>query len=313
MKDFFKHSDIFSTCKEAEIGIWSCPSFIFALIGLADIIITVSVYYVAKFWTDPAIVFVGLGGINIFILVIGKIITNAQEKILKASKIKSEFVSIASHQLRAPIGNIRWVLDLFQGERIGELSEKQKEYIGIIQENNERMLKLVNDLLSVAKISEGKIKLLPRLVPFEEILKKVVSEFKIFARAHNTSINAGIEDGLPPLFIDAEKIKIVLENLVDNAIKYSKGKGKIDIKLKTSNKNFLFQIKDNGVGIPEHQQKNIFEKFFRSDNALKYEVIGTGLGLYITKSIIEASGGKIWFSSNEGKGSKFCFTLPIKK
>src|SRR4030042_6000806 len=138
MKKFLKHFDIFSSCREANISIWSCPSFIFLIVGVSDIIVTISVYYVAKFWTDPVIVLAGLGGINIFILLIGGIITNAQEQILKMSKMKSEFVSIASHQLRAPLGNIRWTLDLLQGQKIGDLSAKQLEYLEDIHENNER-------------------------------------------------------------------------------------------------------------------------------------------------------------------------------
>lgn len=313
MKKLLKYFDVFSPCREAGVNIWSCPSFIFIIIGIADILITISVYYVAKFWTDPIIMLAGLGGINIFILLIGGIITNAQERILKASKMKSEFVSIASHQLRAPLGNIRWVLDLLQGQRIGELSNKQLEYVENIHENNERMLKLVNDLLNVSRINDGKMSVLPRFVCFENIIKQAAAEFDLYARAHNIEIKMSIESGLPPVFVDVEKIKIVLENLIDNAIKYSRRKGNVKISAAVSGENILFQIEDSGVGIPKDQQKNVFEKFFRSDNALKHEVIGTGLGLHITKAIIENSGGKIWFSSKEGIGSKFSFTIPTKK
>jgi len=307
---FFRKIKESLKCEEAET-IWSCPSFIFILVGVVDIVVTILVFYVAKHWENPILVVGGLGVINVIILTIGGVIVRAQERIIETSKVKSEFVSIASHQLRAPLGNVKWVVELLQGTRVGELSDKQMGYIETIQENNERMIKLVNDLLDVSKINEGKIKAVLQAVSFEEIVDQVVSEYNLFAKARNINLGVDIEDGLPLAYIDPKKIKIATQNLVDNAIKYAKKKGKILIKVKKLKENILVQIQDDGVGIPKRQQSHIFERFFRSDNALKHEVIGTGLGLYITKAVIESNKGKIWFVSKENEGATFYFTIPF--
>ena len=120
-----------------------------------------------------------------------------------------------------------------------------------------------------------------------------------------------IRKKLPLAICDPDKIKLVIENLISNAIKYTENEGKIEVKLFKQNNFLIFEIKDNGVGIPQIQIDRIFEKFFRSDNVVKYQTEGTGLGLYISKNIIEQSGGELWFKSIEGIGSDFFFSLPI--
>ncbi|MFH1175148.1 MAG: HAMP domain-containing sensor histidine kinase [bacterium] len=298
-------------CKEARVGLWSCPPVIFMIVGAVDILVTIIAFFVAQNWSEPGFVFAGLGAINIIILTVGVIIMNAQEKIIENSKMRSEFVNVASHQLRAPLANIKWVLELFLSSKTGQMSEKQVEYAEIIQENNERMIKLVNDLLSVSKINEGKIKIEPKEFFLGHIAKQIISEYEIFAKARNVEVVFFAEDALPSVFADPERIKIAAQNLLDNAIKYAKKRGKVEVSIKKLKNHLVFAIKDNGVGIPERQKKHIFEKFFRSDNVLKHEVIGTGLGLFITKAIIESNKGKIWFESQEGKGTEFYFTVPF--
>lgn len=312
MPKILKKVDIFSGCRDIDLSIWSCPNFLFILVGIVDAGVTILVYNIAKHWGDPIAVFAGLSAINILILLIGGIIVNAQERILIASKAKAEFVSIASHQLRAPIGNMRWAIEILEGARLGGLSGKQCDYLTIIKENNDRMLKLVNDLLGVSHISEGKMKVAPKIFDFGDIVKQAVARCDNFAKTRGADISVEVEENIPPAFADPEKIKIVLDNLLDNAIKYSKKSGgRIKVNLKTLKSNALFEIEDNGVGIPKHQHKKVFDKFFRSDNVLRREVIGTGLGLYITKAIVESNGGKIWFCSQEEKGTKFSFIIPL--
>ncbi|MCD6402659.1 HAMP domain-containing histidine kinase, partial [bacterium] len=136
--------------------------------------------------------------------------------------------------------------------------------------------------------------------------------FQPFAKASNVKLYFKYQNKLPKISADPFQIKQVIENLLDNAIRYTKDKGKVEMLLKKKNKKLHFEIKDNGVGIPKEDQKYIFQKFFRSSNVMRHRTQGSGLGLYIAKAIIEKSGGKIGFQSKENKGSTFYFTLPIK-
>jgi signal transduction histidine kinase len=174
------------------------------------------------------------------------------------------------------------------------------------------MKDLVKDLLIVSKIESARLFLKKEEFSLEELTREIIKEFEPFARASNCEIEFFVEQNLPKIFGDRYQIRQVIENLLDNAIRYTKGKGKVKIRIK-SEKNFVhFEIEDNGVGIPKEDQKFIFQKFFRASNVLKYKTQGTGLGLYISKAIIERSGGKIGFKSQEGVGSTFWFKLPIK-
>lgn len=313
MKKFWQKANIIGDCFESGVSIWECPAFLFVLIGIVDIFVTIVIFFVSQRFDDPVFTIVSLAGTNIFILGIGTLIVKAQEKIVRANKIRSEFISIVSHQFRSPLGAIRWAADLLKGQRIGSLSDKQKEFVENIQKNNERMLMLVNDLLDVSRISNGKMEVMPREFAIDEIVKQAVTDYNLISRVQDISILLNIEDGIPLVFADPNRIKIAIQNLVDNAVKYTKNKGEISISIARLKDNILFKIEDSGVGIPKSQQDKVFDKFFRSDNALKNEIVGTGLGLYIVKAAIESNSGKIWFESKEGRGSKFYFTLPIAK
>lgn len=313
MKKFWQKANIIGDCFESGVSIWECPAFLFVLIGIVDIFVTIVIFFVSQRFDDPVFTIVSLAGTNIFILGIGTLIVKAQEKIVRANKIRSEFISIVSHQFRSPLGAIRWAADLLKGQRIGSLSDKQKEFVENIQKNNERMLMLVNDLLDVSRISNGKMEVMPREFAIDEIVKQAVTDYNLISRVQDISILLNIEDGIPLVFADPNRIKIAIQNLVDNAVKYTKNKGEISISIARLKDNILFKIEDSGVGIPKSQQDKVFDKFFRSDNALKNEIVGTGLGLYIVKAAIESNSGKIWFESKEGRGSKFYFTLPIVK
>lgn len=313
VKKFWQKANIIGDCFESGVSVWECPAFLFVLIGIIDAVVTVVIFFVSQRFDDPIFTVMSLAGTNIFILGVGSIIVKAQEKIVRANKIRSEFISIVSHQFRSPLGGVRWAADLLKSSRIGNLSDKQKEFVESIQKNNDRMLMLVNDLLDASRISEGKMEVIPREVSAEEILRQAVADYNFVAKVRDIDLILNIEDGLPLAFIDPARIKIAVQNLIDNAIKYTKNKGEIKIYLFKLKDNLLFKIEDSGVGIPKGQQSEIFDKFFRSDNILKNEIKGTGLGLYIVKAAVESNGGKIWFESKENKGSKFYFTVPIAK
>jgi len=196
--------------------------------------------------------------------------------------------------------------------RLGKIEEKQTEYFRILKENSGRMQELVSDLLTVSRIETATLPLKKKEIFLPDLINKLISEFEPFAKASNVEIEFKSQKDLPKVFADPNQIRLVVENLLDNAIRYIKDKGKAEIRLEKKGKNLYFEIKDNGVGIPKEDQKYIFQKFFRSENILRYQTQGSGLGLYITKAIVERSGGKIGFKSQEGVGSTFWFTLPTK-
>jgi signal transduction histidine kinase len=226
--------------------------------------------------------------------------------------MKSEFVSIVSHQLRSPLTNLRWAADFLISSDKEKLKEKEADYLKIMKENAVRMGELIDNLLIVSRIEQGRFPLKKEEVNLEDMIKEVIKDFEIFAEASNVKINIAIAGRLPPIFIDKFQIRLLLDNLLSNAMRYTKGGGKIEISLSRDNKNILFKIKDSGVGIPQRDQKYIFQKFFRAQNAQTYQTQGSGLGLYIAKCVAESSGGKISFKSEEGKGSTFWFTIPVK-
>ncbi len=231
-------------------------------------------------------------------------------------KTKTEFVSIAAHQLRTPLSAIKWTLKtLLEGE-MGILSAEQKNYLEKTYKTNESMIDLVNDLLSVAKIEEGKILYnrilsdMQSVIEFDlELCKEKIDEKKLEV------VFIKPPDKLPDVLIDTEKMKLAIQNLLDNAIKYTPAGGKIKIEIRQNKGELEFSIKDSGMGILPENKDRIFTKFFRSADAIKRETDGSGLGLFIAKNIVEAHEGRIWFDSEAGIGSTFYFSIPteIKK
>jgi len=230
-----------------------------------------------------------------------------REKFL--DQMKSQFVSISAHQLRTPLSAIKWALALLKDKTI-PLKEKT-EIIEKLSESTERMIKLVNDLLNVSRIEEGRFLYKPKKEDLREIVKTIFDQEKEIAQKKNITFNLFLPKEPCFSLVDKEKISLAVQNLIENAIHYTPPGGKVEVFLEKKEKELIFKVKDTGIGIPEEEQKRIFEKFFRGSNALKMETSGSGLGLFITKNIIEAHKGKIWFESKVGKGTTFYFSLPL--
>ncbi|MEK7166878.1 MAG: ATP-binding protein [Patescibacteria group bacterium] len=233
-----------------------------------------------------------------------------REKLI--NKMKSEFVTIAAHQLRTPLTGIKWTLEMILNEDEGQINQEQKELLSKAYKSNERMIKLINSLLIVSNLEEGRFIYKLSEIQIEDLIQEIIENFEVQIKNKNIEcILNKPEKYLSKVKVDLEKIQMTLENLIDNAIKYTPQKGKIIISLKEENKEIKISVKDSGMGISKQDQEKLFTKFFRSEKALKTETDGSGLGLFIVKNIIEAHKGKIWVESEEKKGSIFYFTLPI--
>jgi len=311
-KNILSQLNILAQCKRYGLPLWQCPQFLFLIMGIIIIGSTLTAYAIGtRYIEEPELVALIVLLITAILFIIAAIITRSFERLAEASRMKSEFISVVSHQLRSPLSNLRWAIELLMSGRLGKIEEKQTEYFRILKENSGRMGELVSDLLIVSRIETATLPQKRKEISLEDLIKKLISEFEPFAQASNVEIEFKSEENLPKILADPSQIRLVVENLLDNAVRYIKDRGKVKMLLSRRGQNLYFEIEDNGVGIPKEDQKYIFQKFFRSENILRYQTQGSGLGLYISKAIIERSGGKIGFKSQEGVGSTFWFTLPI--
>lgn len=234
-------------------------------------------------------------------------------------KMRTEIVSVTSHQLRTPLSVIKGNLEMVLEGDAGKITKEQKEILQEAFWGNERMINLVNNLMDISKIEEGRFEMKFEPTQFEKLIGQAVVELEPLAKKNKVILEYRPPTlPLPKVNIDQARIKQVIQNLVDNAIKYSRidtrGKVLVEIQKEKEGKFFRVSVQDNGAGIPRDEQEKIFGRFFRASNISKLDPGGgSGLGLYIVKAIIEQSGGRIWFESEgEGKGTTFYFTLPIK-
>ncbi|MDD5738722.1 MAG: HAMP domain-containing sensor histidine kinase [Candidatus Pacebacteria bacterium] len=302
-----------SSCKKYGVSLWQCPQFLFLVMGIVIIIAIIVTYFLTTLRVgDPSIVSLLVLGVGAFLLIMNFIITNSFERMAEASKLKSEFIHIVSHQLRAPLTNIKFSLDFLNSAKMTQTKEQQQEYYDILKENSDRMNDLIDNLLTVAKIESGSFPLSKSEVFIENIAQKLIQKFKPFATASNIKLMIFSADHSLKVLADPLWIEQVMENLLDNAIKYTKGGGEVSVKVYQKKKKVFYEVHDNGVGVPKKDQKFVFQKFFRSNNSFKKQTGGTGLGLHIAKRIVEKTGGEVGFFSKENRGSTFWFSLPIK-
>jgi signal transduction histidine kinase len=226
--------------------------------------------------------------------------------------MKSEIISVVAHQLRTPLSAIKWTLKMLLDGDVGKLPTEQYSLLSKGYESNERMIGLINDLLSVDRLESGKFKYTFIPVQFEELIRAMVSDLLPVATQRNVRVDLNVPPKpLPKIKVDPDKIHDVLQNLIDNAIKYSKENSVVTVNIVAEGALFHFSVTDQGIGIPEDQKDKIFARFFRATNAVQTQTNGSGLGLFIAQAIVKRHGGNIWFESKEGEGTTFHVTLPL--
>lgn len=231
-------------------------------------------------------------------------------------KAKTEFVSLASHQLRTPLSTVNWYAEMLLAGDVGALNKKQQKYLDEVYRSNQRMVELVNALLDVASLELGTFVIEPERVDVYALIENIIGEQKAQIEARKLRFSFSHEKSTSFMQADPKHLRMVIQNILSNAVKYTPEKGEIKFSISLENKNILMKISDTGYGIPKNQQDKIFTKLFRADNVRDKDTDGTGLGLYIVKSIVDNSGGKIWFESScvkENGGTTFYVELPLNR
>jgi signal transduction histidine kinase len=225
--------------------------------------------------------------------------------------LKSEFVSTVSHDLRSPLTLIHGYATMLQ--MVGELNDQQANYASKIVSGIENMSRLVTNLLDLGRIEAG-VGLKLELVPVRDVAEQAASALQHQATQRQVAVNVVFPENLEPIVeADAALLQQALQNLVENAIKYTEAGGRVEIGFDVQGENVVLFVKDNGIGIAPVDQSRLFERFYRVARRGAMQPKGTGLGLAIVKSIAERHGGRVWVESQLGKGSKFYFSIPLRQ
>jgi PAS domain S-box-containing protein len=228
-------------------------------------------------------------------------------------QMKSEFISLASHQLRTPLSSIKTYSHMLLDGYMGEIDSQKRPALEIIVAATNRMNELISTLLNITRLESGAIVVQKSTVDIAQIAREVIAEMDIPARNRSIQLKLGVSGKhSTKIRSDGPIIKEVLTNLVSNSVKYTMDNGTVSLFVRSSENNVSLIVRDSGVGIPEPAKEQIFSKFFRAHNVIQIETNGTGLGLYLVKGLVDELGGKITFTSEEGKGTAFKVRLPRK-
>jgi signal transduction histidine kinase len=240
-------------------------------------------------------------------------IREAVKELEKLNKMKNEFISVVSHELRTPITTIMGFNNILLKEDTGPLTDQQRRFLKISEQSANRLSDLINDLLDISRIESGRIDL--QIVPTDipELLHKIETLFTKECKAKKISLTLDIQDSLPSVCVDQDRMLQVFKHLVQNSVKFTDPHGKITISASDRGDYIQLDFADTGAGITKENHEKIFDKFYQVDTSSARRAGGTGLGLSIVRSIVELHGGKIWIESQLGKGSVFKLIIPKPK
>ncbi len=230
----------------------------------------------------------------------------------KLDELKTSFLNVTSHELRTPMTSIKGYVQMLLNQNLGGISDEQKQGLDVILRNTNRLDSLIQDILDVSRLESGTLKFIPKKTDVDTLVGQTVETMQASADRKEITINADIEKDVPGLMVDELRIKQVMTNLLNNAIKFSPDGTIINVKARKEKNDILFEVQDFGRGIPKDKQDKVFETFYQVDSGEDRKFGGAGLGLAVSKGIVVSHGGRIWVESREGKGSTFSFTLPLK-
>ncbi len=229
-----------------------------------------------------------------------------------ANRVRANFVSMVSHELRTPLNSVHGFIDLLLQGYMGELNEEQHKYLGFAQEGVQQLVSIVEDILFMTRSDSGQFEIKQQEIDFHELASHVVNGLQPQALKAGVMLKQNIPAPAPILYVDPQRMKQVLNNLVTNAIKFTPPDGTVTIRVRPHNERFaMISVSDTGYGIPVEDRQHVFERFYQSNHALQSKMGGYGLGLSIAKLIVEQHGGKISFDSVIDRGTTFSFTAPI--
>jgi two-component system phosphate regulon sensor histidine kinase PhoR len=223
---------------------------------------------------------------------------------------KTEFVSLVSHQLRAPLTAMRLFVEMLLDDQVGKLNKQQRDYLVKVELSTARMIDLVSDFLNTSRIELERLKVEPTMLHLEDIVADCIDALRPLATQKQLALSFE-KPSLPAVAVEANLYNQIVNNLLNNAIRYTPTGGSIIVTLKRTHNGYQLDVADTGIGIPKSAQGKLFERFYRADNAKRVESEGSGLGLYLIRHILELSHGKVWFDSKEGKGTTFHVIIPL--
>ena len=306
IKDIFREVNrqvsFIEQCRRHNISIWECPQFLFMMMGILMIAVIIIIYiFGGRFLINPEVITVTLSVVTVILFIISFVITQSFERMAEASRMKTEFINIISHQIRAPLTSLRWTHDLLSGGE-GNFTDEQKRMLKDMHGSIKRMIKIASDLLIASKIERGKFVLKKERYSLEETVRRAMDESDVLTVLK-------VEGDMPFLNGDEFHVRSAIVNLLDNASKH--GGDKVEAEIRRNGNKVVLIVRDNGPGISEEDREKLFQKFFRGKNTPKYSNQGIGLGLFVAKSIVEKEGGSIGFNSDKSWGTEFRISLPI--
>ncbi len=239
-------------------------------------------------------------------------LNEANAKLRELSVMKEDFLALTTHDLRSPLSVISGVISFFTSGRLGELSPEQKNMVAMMERNTQSLIELVNDLLDASKLESGTMRLDVTSIDLHELIRELHETMGPLAIEKGIALVESLPDDLPPIEADRAKLRRILVNLLSNALKFTRKDGRVELKAEEIGERVRINVIDTGVGIAPEDVARLFDKYEQARNRATHGERGTGLGLYITRQLVELHGSKIEVQSELGHGSSFSFTLPTK-